>query len=213
MKKAIALSAVCGLLFAASAFAESNPSSQPSGKTTPGSLDISGTQDSTPSKYAFTPVRRGQLVEAEHSEYMGQTVKTKDGKEVGKLDDLLMDTKTKKIEYGVLEITDTKELIPIPWSSFKASKGEVKLNLTKEQLDPMIKFDDSKDMSPDVKKVIKDMRSDMGNPFAGNKEGLGVTETPAAGGGMGESKAGGGGPSGPRADPLAGQAPSFEGGK
>ncbi|MGH7229931.1 MAG: PRC-barrel domain-containing protein [Nitrospiraceae bacterium] len=212
MRKAIVLSAILGLVLTASAFAE-NPSSKPSGKTNPGSLDMSGTQDATPSKYAFTPVRRGQLKDAEHSEFMGEAVKTKDGKEVGKLDDLLMDTKTKKVEYGVLEINETKELIPIPWSSFKASKGEVKLNLTKEQLDPMIKFNDSKDMSPDVKKVIKDMRANMGKPFAGNKEGLGITEEPAAGGGMGESKAGGGGPSGPRGDSPADRAPGFEGGK
>lgn len=181
------------------------------GKTQPGSLDITGTHDTTPGEYAFTPVRRGHLKDAPDSDLVGQTVKTKDGKEAGTLEDLLMDTKTNKIEYGVLSAAGTKELIPIPWSSFKANRegGEIKLNLTKEQLAPMVKFDDAKDMSPDVKKVVHDMQRNMGDTTP-NQEGLGITDKPAAGGSMGEEKAGGAGPSGPRAAPP-GEAPGFEG--
>ena len=86
------------------------------------------------------------------------------------------------------------------------------LNLTRDQLPGTKSIDDSKDLSPDIKRLMKDMQKNMGAPKA-NQQGLGITKQPASGGGMGEDKAGGAGPSSPRADPLSDKAPQYEGDK
>jgi len=86
----------------------------------------------------------------------------------------------------------------------------VTLNLPRDQLPGTKSMDDSKDLSPDIKKLMKDMQKNMGAPKA-NQQGLGITKQPASGGGMGEDKAGGAGPSSPRADPLSDKAPQCEG--
>lgn len=204
IRKAIQLSVAAGVLCTVPVFAQT-------GQHTPGSLDMTSTKDSTPSEYAVLPLARGQKKDAT-SNLVGDEVKGKDGQVIGTLDKLIMDTKTGKIEYGVINLADTHETWPILWNSFKVNKktGEVTLNLTRDQIPGEKALEGSKDLSPDIKKLMKDMKQDMGKPIV-NPQGLGVTKQPAAGGGEGEDQAGGGGPSGPRADPLSDKAPQYEG--
>jgi hypothetical protein len=196
-----AFTLIAGSLMSTGALAQS-------GQTPPGSLDMTGTQQTTSGEYAVLPVQRGELKDVTHDSRVGEEVKGKSGQPIGKLEKLIMDTKTNKIEYGVVSMEDGV-LMPFPWSSFKISRqGEVKLNVTPEQLAPIRDIEESKDLSPDIKKIVKDMQSNMGNPI---QPGLGVQKQgPASGGGQGEDQAATGGPSGPRADPP-GKAPGFEG--
>ena len=200
---------LCALsLFAAGVLVSTGALAQSGGQTSPGSLDMTGTQKTTAGEYAVLPVQRGELKDVTHDSRVGEEVKGKGGQTIGKLEKLIMDTKTNKIEYGVVSMEDGV-LMPFPWSNFKISReGEVRLNVTPEQLAPIRDIEESKDLSPDVKKIVKDMQSKMGNPI---QPGLGVQKQgPASGGGQGEDSAATGGPSGPRADPP-GTAPGFEG--
>jgi len=157
------------------------------------------------------PLARGQKRDATNSNLVGEEVKDKNGQTLGTFDKLIKDTKTGKIEYGVLNIAGTHQTWPILWNSFRVKEtGEVTLNLPRDQLPGTKSMDDSKDLSPDIKKLMKDMQKNMGAPKA-NQQGLGITKQPASGGGMGEDKAGGAGPSSPRADPLSDKAPQCEG--
>ena len=196
-----ALSLIAGSLMSTGAFAQS-------GQTAPGSLDMTGTQGTTTGEYAVLPVQRGELKDVTNDSRVGEQVKGKSGQPIGKLEKLIMDTKTNKIEYGVVSMEDGA-LVPFPWSNFKISReGEVKLNVAPDQLGQIRDIEESKDLSPDIKKIVKDMQSKMGNPI---QPGLGVQKQgPASGGGQGEDQAATGGPSGPRADPP-GKAPGFEG--
>ena len=201
IRRAIQLSVAAGLLCVTPAFSQT-------GQHDPGSMDMTSTKDATPSEYAVLPLARGQKQEA-NSDLVGEEIKSKDGQVIGTLDKLIMDSKTGKIEYGVVNFADTHETWPILWNSFKVTKdGEVTLNLTKEQLRKKETLDQSKDLSPDIKKLMKDMQKNMGKPI---QPGLGVQKQgPAAGGSLGEEEAATGGPSGPRAAPP-GKAPQYEG--
>jgi sporulation protein YlmC with PRC-barrel domain len=212
------MAAVAGLLMGTSAMAETGQMkpNMPSGQhETPRSqsdaLDMTRTQDPTPNDYAILPLARGKKQMVEDHNLLGGDVKGKDGKPIGELKQLIMDTKTNKIAYGVVKFSDTNEMWPLHWKSFKVNKesGEVSLNLTREQLRSKTSLDDAKDLSPDIKKMVKDMQKGMGDPTV-NDEGIGVTKTPAGAGGQGEDQPGGAGPSGTRALPP-GNAPGFEG--
>ena len=174
--------------------------------TKPTEIDITNTKDEKagiPSKYTIMPVARGQQVEVD-SEMIGDTITNAKGEELGKLDRLIMDTKTRKVEYAMIAIGDTGELKAFPWSAFKVNKekGNIVLNVTKEQLRPDLA---AQDMSPDVKEVIaRELKTLRQNePKRVQREGLGVTQQPAAAGPMGEEQVGGAGPGGPRALPPA----------
>jgi sporulation protein YlmC with PRC-barrel domain len=205
IRQAIQLSVAASVLCAVPVFAQT-------GQHTPGSMDMTSTKDATPGEYAVLPLARGQKREATDSSLVGDEVKGKDGKIIGTLDKLIMDTKTGKVEYGVVNLADTHETWPILWNSFKVNKktGEVTLNLTRDQIPGEKALQESKDLSPDIKRLMKDMQKNMGPPVV-NPQGLGVTKQPASGGGQGEDQAGGSGPSGPRGDPLSDKAPQYEG--
>jgi hypothetical protein len=218
--------ATASLAFATYASADmgSDPSSkqgtemQPRSKQPlkPGETDISNTKGSTgeiPSRYTVMPVARGQKIDV-NNELIGDTVMNQKGEELGKLERLIKDSETQKVEYAMISIGDTGEYRAFPWSDFKVNKekGNVVLNITKEQLQPGIT---QKDLSPDVTKVVEDQLKTLRKReegLAGKREGLGVTQQPASAGPSGESQVGGSGPSGPRGLPP-GEAPQFEGGK
>ncbi len=167
IRKAIQLSVAAGVLCAVPVFAQT-------GQHTPGSMDMTSTKDATPGEYAVLPLARGEKREVTDSSLVGDEVKGKDGKIIGSLDKLIMDTKTGKIEYGVVNLADTHETWPILWNSFKVNKktGEVTLNLTRDQIPGEKALEESKDLSPDIKKLMKDMQKSMGKPIV-NPQGLG----------------------------------------
>lgn len=217
-KRTLSMAAIAGLLMGIGAMAETGQMkpSMPTGphetqQSQSKALDMTKTPDTTPSEYAILPLARGQKKKVENHNLLGGDVKGKDGKPIGQLEQLIMDTKTNKIAYGVVKFSDTSEIWPLHWKSFKVNEdsGEVSLNLTREELRSKTSLDDAKDLSPDVKKMVKDMQKNMGDSTI-NQEGIGVTKTPAGAGSMGEDKVGGAGPSGTRALPP-GDAPGFEG--
>lgn len=212
MKRTV--SGVCTIaaaLLATAAYAEMAQSpGMPNQGSQQGTLDMSRTNDPTPSEYAVLPLARGQKQEITNHELLGDEVKGKDGKPIGRLEKLIMDTKSGKVEYGVVTFSDTKEMWPILWKDFKVTRdGEVTLNLTRDDLKNRTSLDDAKDLSPDLKNLVNDMRKNMGSPVV-NQEGHGLTNRPAAGGGQGEDAAAGSGPGGPRALPPQKDSPQFE---
>jgi sporulation protein YlmC with PRC-barrel domain len=169
-------------------------SQQPRGATEAGETDMTNTkgQGGIPSKYTIMPVARGKKVEV-NSEMIGDTVKNPKGEELGKLEQLIMDSETKRIEYAMISIGDTGLLKAYPWSSFKVNKeqGNVVLNVTKEQLETK-----ATDLSPDIQSLEEQLqtlrKSESG---IGVREGQNLGDRAAAEDHGGEK--GGGGPEGP----------------
>jgi sporulation protein YlmC with PRC-barrel domain len=165
-------------------------STEPRGATKAGETDITNTkgQGSLPSKYTIMPVARGKKVEVE-SEMIGETVKNLKGEEIGKLEQLIMDSETKRIEYAMISIGDTGQMKAYPWSSFKVSKeqGNVVLNVTTEQLQMKMT-----DRSPDIQVLEEQLQTLRKNESRkGAREGQNFGDRDAAGP-MGEEKRGGG---------------------
>jgi len=165
-------------------------STEPRGATKAGETDITNTkgQGSLPSKYTIMPVARGKKVEVE-SEMIGETVKNLKGEEIGKLEQLIMDSETKRIEYAMISIGDTGQMKAYPWSSFKVNKeqGNVVLNVTTEQLQMKMT-----DRSPDIQVLEEQLQTLRKNESRkGAREGQNFGDRDAAGP-MGEEKRGGG---------------------
>jgi sporulation protein YlmC with PRC-barrel domain len=170
-------------------------SQQPRGAIQAGETDMTDTksQGGIPSKYTIMPVARGKKVEV-NSEMIGDTVKNSKGEELGKLEQLIMDSETKRIEYAMISIGDTGQLKAYPWSAFKVNKeqGNVVLNVTKEQLETK-----ATDLSPDIQALegqLETLRKSESRIGVREGQNLGDRD---AGGPMGETKVGGGGPLGP----------------
>lgn len=172
-------------------------SPKPRGATQAGETDMTNTkgQGGIPSKYTIMPVARGKKVEVS-SEMIGDTVKNPNGEEIGKLEQLIMDSETKRIEYAMISIGDTGQLKAFPWSSFKVNKeqGNVVLNVTPEQLQTK-----ATDLSPDIQALEEQLQTlRKSESRKGVREGENLGDRGAAGP-MGETKVGGGGPVGPPA--------------
>jgi sporulation protein YlmC with PRC-barrel domain len=169
-------------------------SQQPRGAIQSGQTDITNTKGETgsiPSKYTVMPVARGKKVEVD-SELIGDTVKNPKGEDLGKLEQLIMDSETKRIEYAMISIGDTGQLKAYPWSAFKVNKeqGNVVLNVTKEQLQTK-----ATDLSPDIQTLqdqLQTLRKSESSAGAREGQGLNMGDRGAAGP-MGEATKGGGG--------------------
>ena len=165
-------------------------SPEPRGATKAGETDITNTkgQGSLPSKYTIMPVATGKKVEVD-SEMIGDTVKNPKGEDLGKLEQLIMDSETKRIEYAMISIGDTGQMKAYPWSSFKVNKeqGNVVLNVTKEQLQTKMT-----DLSPDIQALEQQLQTLRKNESRkGAREGQNFGDRDAAGP-MGEEKRSGG---------------------
>ncbi len=178
--------------------------------TKPGQTDITNTpghSSNLPSRYTVMPVARGQKIDVD-SALIGDTVMNPKGEELGRLERLIKDSETQKVEYAMISIGDTGEYKAFPWSNFKVNKeqGNVVLNVTREQLQPGLA---QTDLSPDVTKVVEDQLKTLrtSEPRKAEKrerfkdEGMGAKGM----GPMGEDKASGSGPSGPSAMPPGGK--------
>jgi sporulation protein YlmC with PRC-barrel domain len=148
------------------------------------------------------PVARGEKIDVESS-LIGDTVMNPKGEQLGRLERLIKDSETQKIEYAMISIGDTGEYKAFPWSNFKVNKeqGNVVLNVTREQLQPGLV---QTDLSPDVTKVVEDQLKTLrtSEPRRAEKRERSNVEGQ---GPMGESKASGSGPSGPSAMPPGGK--------
>jgi sporulation protein YlmC with PRC-barrel domain len=166
-------------------------SQQPRGATKAGETDMTDTKDKggIPSKYTIMPVARGKKVQVD-SEMIGDTVKNPKGEELGKLEQLIMDSETKRIEYAMISIGDTGQLKAYPWSSFKVNKeqGNVVLNVTKEELATK-----TTDLSPDIQSLEGQLQTLRNNESRVGPRGEQNMGNHGAAGPMGETSVGGGG--------------------
>ena len=155
-------------------------SPEPRGATKAGETDITNTkgQGSLPTKYTIMPVATGKKVQVD-SEMIGDTVKNPKGEDIGKLEQLIMDSETKRIEYAMTSIGDTGQMKAYPWSSFKVNKeqGNVVLNVTKEQLQTKMT-----DLSPDIQALEQQLQTLRKNESRkGAREGQNFGDRDAAG--------------------------------
>ena len=182
----------------------------------PGQLDMTGKGGAVPKEFAILPVPLGGFEASRGNLLLHKPVKDLQGKKIGSLENLLMDTHTGRIEYAVVLIEGGTHLHPVPWAAVQLKhneKGELMpvIDTSKYQVYPNITLKDAKDLSPSVQQLVQEMQilREREPRKAPGRQGLGVTELPAAGGEMGEENAGGAGPSGSRALPP-GKAPGFE---
>lgn len=167
-------------------------SPKPREATKAGETDMTNTKSqpgAIPSKYTIMPVARGKKVEVA-SEMIGDTVRNSKGEEIGKLEQLIMDSETKRIEYAMISIGDTGQLKAYPWSSFKVNKeqGDVVLDVTTEQLQAK-----ATDLSPGIQEIEQQLQT-LQNSEAriGARDGQNMGNR-GSGGPMGETTKGGGG--------------------
>lgn len=173
--------------------------------TKPGQTDITNTpghSSDVPSRYTVMPVARGQKIDVD-SALIGDTVTNPKGEQLGRIERLIKDSETQKVEYAMISIGDTGEYKAFPWSNFKVNKeeGNVVLNVTREQLQPGLA---QTDLSPDVTKVVEDQLKTLRTSEPRKAKTREDFKNESAGP-MGEDKASGSGPSGPSAMPPGGK--------
>lgn len=161
--------------------------------------DMTGGREGIVGKYDVVPVRHGELVD-EKGGALDQIVKNKKGETLGTIEKLLKDTKTKKIEYAVLELEETQDQLPLQWSRFKQENGHLTLNASKKDLYPIASSVYSKDMSPEVSQYMGEINKLRKQPKP-KGDGPGASGLPF-------ESVGGFGSSGPPPGP----APGYEGG-
>jgi sporulation protein YlmC with PRC-barrel domain len=137
------------------------------------------------------------------------------GKTVGTLENFIVDTHSGRIEYAVVAIENGTHLHPVPWSAIQVKKdGQGNLNATintsKYQLMPSVMRDQSMDLSPSVKELVKEMQVLRDREPRKSQSREQIVKEPTLGGPHGEEKAGIGGLSGERALPPEKDSPGFK---
>ncbi len=173
--------------------------------------DLTGGKPGIPEEYADTPVRQGKLEEVKDSKYLNASVFSMSGEEIGKIQQVMKDTKTGDIEYVVFVSNESKRAMPIRWSQFKTKGDKLQLTLKKEEIQNALPMSSSKDKSPDIQEYKDKMSEVRAAPTTPGNPGVPGQKGPDATGSMGEESVGGGGPSGTSGLP-SGKAPGFEGG-
>jgi sporulation protein YlmC with PRC-barrel domain len=181
----------------------------------PGQLDMTGAGGSMPKEYAVLPVPVGEITSTTNNLLLSKPVKDLQGKTVGTLENFIVDTHSGRIEYAVVAIENGTHLHPVPWSAIQVKKdGQGNLNATidtsKYQLMPSVMRDQSMDLSPSVKELVKDMQVLRDREPRKSQSREQIVKEPTLGGPHGEEKAGIGGLSGERALPPEKDSPGFK---
>jgi PRC-barrel domain len=136
---------------------------KPGKQDKPGQLDMTSSQGYPPKQYAILPVPLGEFKAASEHTLLHSPVKNPDGKILGSLESLIMDSTTGQIEYAVVSVKDSNSLEAIPWAHFKiqrdAENKELVLNTKHYQLSPAVTEKEMEDRSPEFDKLIKEMQS------------------------------------------------------
>ena len=183
----------------------------------PGQLDMTGAGGSMPKEYAVIPVPVGELTTTNSNQLLRQPVKDLQGHTIGTLEKLIVDTHSGRIEYAVVAIENGTHLHPVPWSAIHVKRHgsgppTATIDTSKYQLMPSLMMTDSKDLSPSVKQIVKEMevlREREPRKSQARERDL-IVKEPAMGGPMGEEKAGGAGLSGERALPPEKDSPGYK---
>lgn len=173
--------------------------------------DLTGGKQGIPEEYADTPVAQGQFIEVKDSKYLNATVYSTSGQEIGKIQQVMKDSKTNDIEYVVYVSNESKRPQPIRWSQFKTKGDKLQLTLKKEELQNAVPMSSSQDKSPDIQEYKDKMDQVRQAPTVPGNSTEPGQKGPEATGSMGEDTVGGGNRSGTSGLPP-GKAPGFEGG-
>ena len=187
----------------------------PQGQEKPGQLDMSGAGGSMPTDYAILPIPVGGFKTSGGNLLLYKPVQDLQGKKVGTLESLITDSHSGRVEYAVVAIEHGMHLHPVPWSAVhlkSSGKGgglTPVIDTSKFRLMPELTMDDSKDLSPNIKSIVKNMEAlrDREAKKAGKRHVPGE-EQRSTQGPHGEDQTGSG-MSGFR-DVPPGKAPSFE---
>jgi hypothetical protein len=109
--------------------------------------------------YVILPVPQAEGKVGGKNTLIDRTVKNPQGKALGTLEKLVMDSTTGKIEYGVVSLADSGRLVPLNWSDFRVNRenGRVVLNATKDELKPSPGRNAVADLSPDLWEYFDDI--------------------------------------------------------
>src|SRR5919107_4132090 len=185
-------------------------STQPSQPLIPDKkTDLSGGKAGVPEEYADTPVRQGKLEEVKDSRYLNASVYSPTGEEIGKIQQVMKDTKTGDIEYAVFVSKESNRPQPLRWSLFQAKGDKLQLSLKKEEIQNPVPMSSSKDQSPGMKDIMDKVNAVRNDPTVKTQQQPGVPGQYTEGtiGGWGEESVTKGGPGGPSILPPNQKAP------
>jgi sporulation protein YlmC with PRC-barrel domain len=181
----------------------------------PGQLDMTGAGGTTPKEYTVIPVPVGELSTTNSNALLSKPVKDLQGHTVGTLEKLIVDTHSGRIEYAIVAIENGTHLHPVPWSAIHIKHNgsgppTATIDTSKYQLMPSLMMTDSKDLSPSVKQIAKEMQVLREREPRKAQSREMIVKEPAGSGPMGEDKAGGDGLSGTRALPPEKDSPGYK---
>jgi hypothetical protein len=179
----------------------------------PGQLDMTGAGGSIPKEYAVLPVPVGDIKTTGSNILLSRPVKDLQDNKLGTMEKLIVDTHSGQIEYAVIALEGGTHLHPVPWSAIQVKQDESgalssTIDTSKYQLMPSLMREDSMDLSPSIKKLVKEMQ--VLREREPRKSRDAAFEQRAAAGPMGEEKTGGLAPSGARALPPEKDSPGYE---
>jgi hypothetical protein len=132
------------------------------GMTGTGSMsqrDATGTQSMATKDYLLLAVPQTERTKAEKHSLSDSTVKDLEGKPLGTLERIIMDSKTGTVEYGVLSMASDDRLIAVPWNAFKVNRetGNVRLNLTRDEMNTYLVPKEFNQLSPSLKELMTEI--------------------------------------------------------
>lgn len=133
---------------------------KPGQQDKPGQLDMTGAHGYPPKEYAILPVPMGEFKVAGRHSLLNSPVKDQEGKTIGKIESLIMDSQTGQIEYAVLSLPESANALQaVPWAHFTMKRDDqnnnLVLNTKKYQMNSDVT---QKDRSPELQKLLKDMQ-------------------------------------------------------
>ena len=180
-----------------------------------GQLDMTGAGGTMPKEYTIIPTPVGELTTNEGNVLLRKAVKDLQGHDVGTLEKLIVDSHSGRVEYAVLAIENGMHLHPVPWSAIQikpdgSGPPTAVIDTSKYQIMPSLMMTDSKDLSPSVKQIVKEMEVLREREPRKSQSRDQIVMQPAGSGPMGEDKAGGDGLSGTRALPPEKDSPGYK---
>jgi exosome complex RNA-binding protein Csl4 len=125
--------------------------------------------------YVVLPAPMGSLREIDPKK--PTPIKSPDGKPLGTLDKLIMDSGSGRIQYAVVRLADDNLLVPVPWGDLTISKQDGAYVLTNRgyQLEPPMSPKEAVDRSPKLQelyRIVKQLQDEIPPDIRGQaKEG------------------------------------------
>lgn len=152
--------------------------------------DLTGGQQGVPEEYANEAVAEGKLKEVTDSKWLNKPVTNMQGEKLGTITKVIKDDKTQKIEYVILQVSDSQTARPLPWGRFQEKGDKLTLNATKQELMPTVNRTEVKDMSPDLAMFMDDIEQKRSEPKASGGRPSGDPGSLSGAATMGEDQAG-----------------------